>query len=53
MSARVLEDVAEGIDFPFSAVGLLIDNSMNTGASLLKINYFLAFGTHRQRVLKF
>jgi hypothetical protein len=45
--------VAEGIDFPFAAIGLLIDNSMNSGASLLKVSYFLAFGAQRQRMLKF
>jgi hypothetical protein len=45
--------VAEGVDFPFAAIGLLIDNSMSSGASLLKISYFLAFGVQKQRVLKF
>jgi hypothetical protein len=48
----VIEDVAEGIDFPFAAVGLLVDNSMNSGASLLKISYFHAYGSQKLRLLK-
>jgi len=34
-------------------VGLLIDNSMNSGASLLKISYFHGYGPQNMRLIKF
>lgn len=34
-------------------MGLLIDNSMNSGASLLKISYFHQHGSQKMRFIKF
>jgi hypothetical protein len=43
----------QNINFPFSAFGLLIDNSMNNGATQLKITYNHYRGFKDLKVLKF
>lgn len=35
----IIDDITQNIQFPFSAFGLLVDNAMNNGATLLRITY--------------
>lgn len=34
-----IEDICNNIDFPYAAVGLLVDNAKNHGATLVNIIY--------------
>ena len=52
ISASLLEDIADSIEFPFAAFGLLMDNCIFHSASFVKIEYHEYIVDYRQRVIK-
>ena len=51
-SSHLIEQISDNIEFPFAAFGLLVDNSVNCGASHINIYFHESFGSQNVNTIR-